>query len=75
MFVAFQCSHGQFYELVGRFQMGAPLSVEKSYHGESEFHSSTWRMGYRHGWAFFDGPEMFVRMLDALGYEPTDLPF
>ena len=75
MFVTFRCSHGQFYELVGRFTMGASLTVEKSYHGESEFLSSTWRMGYRNNSAYFDGPEIFVRVLESLGYEPMELPF
>lgn len=76
MFVAFQCLEGQFYELVGRFTMGSFLSVEKGYSGDTQFVSQTWRMGYRNaGWAFFDGPKVFVDILQALGYEPTDLPF
>lgn len=75
MFVTFRCLRGQFYELVGRFTMGASLAVERSYHGEPEFLSSMWRMGYRNGSAYFEGPETFVSILEALGYEPEELPF
>lgn len=76
MFVTFDCSKGQFYELVGRFALNGTISVKNGYHENThEFVSQTWRMGYNSSSAYFDGPEVFVNILKTLGYNPEELPF